>query len=59
MESKAVQAAARLAKDPTETGGARTPVHPAEHHHHPATLFNGTIHPLIPYAIQGVIWYQE
>lgn len=24
----------------------------------PATLFNGMIHPLIPYAIKGVIWYQ-
>ncbi len=23
-----------------------------------ATLFNGMIHPLIPYAIKGVIWYQ-
>ncbi len=24
----------------------------------PTTLFNGMIHPLIPYAIGGVIWYQ-
>jgi sialate O-acetylesterase len=24
----------------------------------PAGLFNGAIHPLIPYAIKGVIWYQ-
>jgi len=24
----------------------------------PAALFNGMIHPLIPYAIRGVIWYQ-
>jgi sialate O-acetylesterase len=24
----------------------------------PAGLFNGAIHPLIPYAIRGVIWYQ-
>ena len=24
----------------------------------PAGLFNGMIHPLIPYAIKGVIWYQ-
>lgn len=24
----------------------------------PATLFNGLIHPVIPYAIRGVIWYQ-
>jgi sialate O-acetylesterase len=24
----------------------------------PASLFNGMIHPLLPYAIRGVIWYQ-
>lgn len=24
----------------------------------PASLFNGMIHPLIPYAIRGAIWYQ-
>ena len=27
-------------------------------HQNPTTLFNGMIHPLIPYAIRGVIWYQ-
>lgn len=27
-------------------------------HQNPTTLFNGMIHPLIPYAIGGVIWYQ-
>lgn len=26
--------------------------------HRPATLFNGMIAPLIPYAIRGAIWYQ-
>lgn len=55
----AVQAAAKAGqRRPPRPAAARTPVHPAEHHHHPATLFNGMIHPLIPYAIQGVIWYQ-
>lgn len=34
------------------------PVHPDLAPHHPATLFNGKINPLIPYAIRGVIWYQ-
>ncbi|MGB6222930.1 sialate O-acetylesterase [Haloferula sp.] len=24
----------------------------------PGTIFNGMIHPLVPYAISGVIWYQ-
>lgn len=26
--------------------------------HRPAGLFNGAVHPFIPYAIRGVIWYQ-
>lgn len=25
---------------------------------HPTTLFNAMIHPLVPYAIRGAIWYQ-
>ncbi len=25
---------------------------------HPTVLFNGMIHPILPYAVQGVIWYQ-
>jgi len=31
---------------------------PANNPGNPAALFNGMIHPLIPYAIRGVIWYQ-
>lgn len=55
----AVQAAAKAGQArPRKPEAARAPVHPADHHHHPATLFNGMIHPLIPYAIRGVIWYQ-
>jgi sialate O-acetylesterase len=26
--------------------------------HHPSLLFNGMIHPLVPFAIRGAIWYQ-
>lgn len=26
--------------------------------HHPSALYNGMIHPLLPLAIRGVIWYQ-
>ena len=26
--------------------------------HQPSRLFNGMIHPLVPYAFRGVIWYQ-
>ena len=24
----------------------------------PGTIYNGMIHPIIPYAIKGAIWYQ-
>lgn len=30
----------------------------AESHYIPGTLYNGLVHPLIPYAMKGVIWYQ-
>jgi sialate O-acetylesterase len=35
----------------------RAPLGP-DHPHRPAGLYNGMIAPLIPYAIQGAIWYQ-
>ncbi len=25
---------------------------------YPGTIFNGMVHPLVPYAIRGAIWYQ-
>ncbi|MFK7845420.1 MAG: sialate O-acetylesterase [Rhodothermales bacterium] len=31
---------------------------PSGQHHTPTVLYNAMIHPLIPYAIQGAIWYQ-
>jgi len=31
---------------------------PAEDQHQPTVLFNGMLHPVIPYAMRGVIWYQ-
>jgi sialate O-acetylesterase len=34
------------------------PVHALESNWRPTGLYNGMIHPLIPYAIRGVIWYQ-
>ena len=36
----------------------REPVEPRLDSHAPATLFNGKIAPLVPYAIRGAIWYQ-
>lgn len=36
----------------------RKQVHPNSDRQVPATLFNGMLHPLIPYAVKGAIWYQ-
>ncbi|CAI8361254.1 MAG: Uncharacterised protein [Opitutia bacterium UBA7350] len=36
----------------------RPPVNPATSKNRPTGLFNGMIHPIIPYGIKGVIWYQ-
>jgi sialate O-acetylesterase len=36
----------------------RPPVDPRESPHRPASLFNGMINPLVPFAIRGAIWYQ-
>lgn len=44
--------------------GKRTPRRPRKAQdptlgaNHPANLFNGMIHPLIPYRIRGALWYQ-
>jgi len=34
------------------------PKHPDSFNWAPSTLYNGMIHPLLPYGIKGVIWYQ-
>ncbi len=31
---------------------------PVEDQHQPTVLFNGMLHPVVPYAIRGAIWYQ-
>jgi sialate O-acetylesterase len=31
---------------------------PVQDQHQPTVLFNGMLHPVIPYAIRGAIWYQ-
>lgn len=31
---------------------------PAENQHEPTVLFNGMLHPVVPYATRGAIWYQ-
>jgi len=34
------------------------PQHPLSQPQQPTALYNGMIHPLVPFAIQGAIWYQ-
>ncbi len=34
------------------------PVHPLQSHSKPTGLYNGMVHPIVPYAIRGAIWYQ-
>ncbi|MFB9052699.1 sialate O-acetylesterase [Formosa undariae] len=36
----------------------RKSVHPDRDRQIPATLFNSMIHPLIPFAVKGALWYQ-
>ena len=36
----------------------RKPANPAEDRHHPSTLYNGMIAPIVPFACRGAIWYQ-
>ena len=59
---EADKAAAEAAKQSFTTprpgyGWAGTPGGP-DHRFLPATFYNGMIHPLLPYALRGVIWYQ-
>jgi sialate O-acetylesterase len=34
------------------------PPHPLNSHGQPTGLYNGMVHPLVPFAIRGAIWYQ-
>ncbi len=40
---------------PGKPGPLRDPV---QDQHQPTVLYNGMVHPIIPFAIRGVIWYQ-
>ena len=53
-QKAAEEAKAEGNKPPRRPGAPRGPDHP----HTPAGLYNGMIAPLIPYGIQGAIWYQ-
>lgn len=46
--------------DPSKFNFSNIPTKPAEPYspNRPTVLYNGMIHPLIPYGMRGVIWYQ-
>ena len=45
-----------------ETGAALTEMpenrHPLRHQQRPTALYNGMVHPIVPYAMRGALWYQ-
>ena len=49
-------------REALETGEVITPMldnrHPLTHHARPTSLYNGMVHPLVPFAMRGAIWYQ-
>jgi sialate O-acetylesterase len=52
LESRpAFSAAAKMAATPLDSNWRKAK-------NHPSGLFNAMIHPLVPYGIRGVIWYQ-
>lgn len=52
------EATRAAAVHPSHAGPPPTEPPPAVHKNAPAHLYNGMIHPLVPYAIRGVVWYQ-
>ena len=49
-------------REALETGEVITPMpdnrHPLTHYARPTGLYNGMVHPLVPFAMRGAIWYQ-
>ena len=55
---KEEQAAAKASNIPFTKREPYPPQGGPGHPHTPSGLYNGMIHPLVPYALRGVIWYQ-
>lgn len=52
-------ASAQYARDTAALAAdAKPPEHPLANQGKPTGLYNGMVHPLLPYAIRGAIWYQ-
>jgi sialate O-acetylesterase len=63
-ENQVIHAEWKAAKERSKTTGEQVRQwpklkrHPVQSQDYHANLFNGMIHPLQPYALRGVIWYQ-
>jgi len=57
-EAWATETRADLASNRALALGAELPSHPLSSRREPTGLYNGMIHPLVPFAIRGAIWYQ-
>ena len=59
---EAVEAWIASTRAAIERGGPVMPMpestHPLANEKQPTALYNGMIHPLVPYAIRGAVWYQ-
>ncbi len=59
---EAIQSWIEKTRDALAAGDTLVPMpenrHPLTHHARPTGLYNGMVHPLVPFAIRGVIWYQ-
>lgn len=58
VETQRDYASAMARRGADSTSRAPKNPDPVQDQHNPTVLFNGMIHPIIPYAIRGAIWYQ-
>ncbi len=58
IETWVPKAKAALAADNRVPAPPDWPRHALNHHGRPTGLYNALVHPLVPFAIRGAIWYQ-
>ncbi|RKU37586.1 9-O-acetylesterase [Candidatus Poribacteria bacterium] len=62
QKMKDIEAWIAETREALETGARLTQMpdnrHSLRHHARPTGLYNGMVHPLVPYAIRGALWYQ-
>jgi sialate O-acetylesterase len=58
LDHWAEQAERALAEGGTVPSMPPCPAHPLNSHEKPTGLYNGMVHPLVPFALRGALWYQ-